>query len=216
MARVSSVVAGILLVSACLAFAAAAGPVDEGRVAALLSPGPDVEAIRALGPGVLPALAAIYGRSDEAKRTAIAGTFYALGWKSAEAKRALMRDAHTPSADLRLQVQWALGRVSNDPDVVDVLLDNMRNDQSPLFRDKAACALAHDQIHLSEDQKFRLYQRLIDALRDPKPDVRRIASQVLQIQTGQSKGFDPDGTPEARERAVREWQRWLETYRAQL
>ena len=45
-------------------------------------------------------------------------------------------------------MQWALGRVSDDPAVVDVLLENMRNDPNPLFRDKAACALAYDQIHL--------------------------------------------------------------------
>ena len=46
-------------------------------------------------------------------------------------------------------MQWALGRVSDDPDVVDVLLENMQNDPCPLFRDKAACALAYDQIHLA-------------------------------------------------------------------
>lgn len=218
MARLARIIALCLLLGASIvpALAAAPRPSDERQVAALLSPHPDLEAIRAIGPGVLPALAAIYERSDEAQRTAIASTFYALGWKSEEAKRVLMRDVHTPNTDLRLQVQWALGRVSNDADVVDVLLDNMRNDDNPLFRDKAACALAHDQIHLNEDQKFRLYVRLVDALRDPKPDVRQIAIQVLRIQTGQTKNFDPAASPQAREAAIREWQRWLETYRSHL
>ena len=36
-------------------------------------------------------------------------------WKSADAKRALMGDVHTGTRRLRLQVQWALGRVSDDP-----------------------------------------------------------------------------------------------------
>ena len=218
MARFSSIVAGSLLlgVSIAPALAAAAQPADERQVAALLFPNPNVEALRALGPGVLPALAALYERSDEAQRTTIAWTFYSLSWKSADAKHVLLRDVHTTNTDLRLQVQWALGRVSNDPDVVDVLLDNMRNDGNPLFRDKAACALANDQIHLTEDQKFRLYQRLVDALKDSKLDVRQIALQVLRIQTGQTKSFDPAASPQAREAALLEWQRWLESYRSHL
>jgi HEAT repeat protein len=218
MTRVSSVVAFsiLLTVLGASARAAAVPAVDERRVEALLSPDANVEAIRALGPGVLPALTALYERGDEGRRSTIASTFYALGWKSEEAKRVLMRDVHTSNSSLRLQVQWALGRVSNDPDVVDVLLDNMRNDDNPLFRDKAACALANDQIHLTEDQKFRLVERLIEALRDPKLQVRQIALQALRIQTGQTKNFDPDGPPQAREAAIQEWRRWLEAYRSQL
>src|SRR5262249_35747350 len=93
-------------------------PPDERRVAALLSPHPDIEKIRALGPGVLPVLASLYERAPEAQRPDIAWTFYELGWPSDDAKRVLMKDAHTQNTDLRLQVQWALGRVSNDADVV--------------------------------------------------------------------------------------------------
>src|SRR5213594_1551629 len=111
MARFSSVVAVSILLIAPMgpARASATRPVDERQVAPLLAPDPNVEAIRALGPGVLPALAGLYERSDEARRTTIAWIFYSLGWKSVEAKRVLMRDAHTPNTDLRLQVQWALG-----------------------------------------------------------------------------------------------------------
>jgi HEAT repeat protein len=137
-----------------------------------------------------------------------------LGWKSAEAKQALMADVHTQNSDLRLQVQWALGRVSGDLDVVEVLLDNMRNDANPLFRDKAACALAYDQIHLSERQKVRLYEGLIGALSDPKLDVRSIAVLALSIQTGQTKGFEANASAHSRETAVREWKKWLDEYRS--
>jgi hypothetical protein len=194
---------------------AAAAP-DERQVSALLFPTAKIEEVKALGPGVLPALARLYERSDPQQRATIAETFYALGWKSPDAKRVLMRDVHTQDPNLRLQVQWALGRVSDDPDVVDVLLANMQDDGNPLFRDKAACALANDQIHLSEVQKIRLYEGLIRALRDPKPQVRDIALKALQIQTGQTKGYNPNGSPDEREAAVQAWLRWLQEYRASL
>jgi len=127
-----------------------------------------------------------------------------------------MKDVHTSNRSLRLQVQWALGRVSNDDDVVDVLLANMENDANPLFRDKAACALAYDQIHLTEKQKARLYERLIQALSDPKVDVRRIALQALSIHTGQTKGFNPEAQVAERENSIRQWKLWLEEYKSNL
>ena len=195
---------------------AAAPADDEKQIAALIFPQLDVEGLKKRGPAVLPVMARLYERSDEEHRTTLANAFYILGWKSADAKRVLMQDAHTQNTSLRLQVQWALGRVSNDRDVVDVLLSNMRTDPNPLFRDKAACALAHDQIHLTEDQKIYLFGRLIQALRDPEPQVRDIASKALQIQTGQNKGYRPDASPEEREAAIRQWERWLEEYRANM
>jgi hypothetical protein len=130
------------------------------------------------------------------------------------AKRALMKDVHTLNQDLRLQVQWALGRVSKDQDVVDTLIANMRSDSNPLFRDKAACALAYDQIHLSEQQKVRLFGALIEALRDDKHDVRSIALLALQIHTGQTKGFDPGASWSDREQKIKVWQTWLAKYKA--
>ncbi len=193
----------------------AAPRVDEARLKSLAEAG-DWEQIKALGPSVAPALARLYEASAEAQRATIAYVFYQLGWKSPEAKRALMKDMHTSNEALRLQAQWALGRVSDDADVVDVLLDNMQNDPIPLFRDKAACALAYDQIHLSPAQKARLFEGLIHALDDPKPQVRQIALQALQILTGQTKGFSPAAPPEARQRAVQEWRRWLEDFKANL
>ena len=194
-----------------LAIFASAGSSLDQAVAA-----DDLEAIKAMGPSVMPHLARMYGAGDEERRQRLASIFYRLGWKSEEAKDALIKDVHTPNQGLRLEVQWALGRVSNDVSVVDVLLDNMQNDAQLLFRDKAACALANDQIHLTPAQKVHLYEGLSRALDDPKMDVRRIAALVLQIQTGQDKGFRFAGPPEARARAVEAWRQWLAEYRSQL
>jgi len=205
----------LLLVFVSLTLPLRASPIETGTVQTLVSER-KVDELKKLGPGVLPVMARLYESSSEAERTNIAETFYRLGWKSAEAKRVLMKDVHTQNQYLRLQVQWALGRVSNDVDVVEVLLSNMQNDSNPLFRDKAACALAYDQIHLTEKQKVRLYQGLIESLRDSKPDVRRIALLALSIQTGQTKNFNPDAPVDQREASIREWEKWLEEYKSNL
>jgi hypothetical protein len=204
----------VLLALGCLL--GAAGAISEATIAPYLSPTLNIDALKRLGPGIMPVLASMYERADVQGRTSLAGVFYGLGMKSPDAKRVLMRDVHTSDSGLRLQVQWALGRVSNDDDVVDVLLENMQDDSNPLFRDKAACALAHDQIFLTESQKVRLFERLIGALDDPKLQVREITIQVLQIHTGQTKGFDPNGTPASREASLRAWRAWLQDYRAGL
>ena len=179
--------------------------------------GHNLAAIKAVGQPVLPQLVQLYETAgDDSLKARVAQTLYELSWKSPEAKRALMKDVHTANAGLRLQVQWALGRVSNDQDVVDTLLANMRDDPNPLFRDKAACALAYDQIHLSERQKIRLFAALIDALHDDKLDVRSIALEALSIHTGQTKGFNPGGSQPERDQKIRVWQRWLEEYKSGL
>src|SRR5712691_12250531 len=192
-----------------------AAGIDAARLRAAAVAG-DWKQIQAMGTGALPALARLYEASSEKDRATIAYVFYSLGWKSPEAKRALMADVHTQDQTLRLQVQWALGRVSDDPDVVDVLLDNMQRDPVPLFRDKAACALASDQIHLAPAQKLRLFEGLIQSLDSENPQVRQIALQALQILTGQTKGFLPGAAPETRHRAVDEWKQWLAEYRSNL
>lgn len=176
----------------------------------------DVEALRQQGPAVMHQLALLYELSDTNRKTKIAQIFYGLGEKSEEARTALMKDMHTEDRDLRLAVQWALGRVSNDEIVVQELLGNMQKDPNPLFRDKAACALAHDQIHLTEQQKVKLFEGLIYALSDEKDDVRRIAALVLQIQTGQTKGYDPSAPFPLRWWAIRSWKNWLVEYKKQV
>lgn len=173
----------------------------------------DVEGLRALGPQTLPALVFLYDTGDEARRTRIAKLFYALEWPSPEAERSLMRDVHTGNVELRLAVQYALGRISSDPQVVEALLDTLENDPVPLFRDKAACALAYDQIHLKKPEKVRLYQGLIQALSNPEPHVQAVSIQALSILTGQTKGFHPMLPPDRKQRSIDMWERWLAGYR---
>ncbi len=190
-----------------------ASEADAAKIETLVSQR-NVAALKTMGTTVLPVLIQMYRVSDESRKAGIAEILYQLGWKSPEAKQVLMADVHTQNQSLRLQVQWALGRVSADTDVVDVLLDNMRNDANPLFRDKAACALAYDQIHLTEKQKVRLFDGLITALNDPKLDVRSIAALALSIHTGQTKGFVANASPAQREAAIREWRKWIDEYRS--
>lgn len=190
-------------------------PLDRARLADAVAKY-DGNAIRPMGRAVLPELVKMYESSDEDGREKIAAVLYQLKWKSPEAKRALMKDVHTKRQALRLHVQYALGAVSDDLDVVDVLVDNMQHDESPLFRDKAACALAYDQVHLTPKQKAHLYGRLIEALDSPIQQVRQIALQALQIQTGQTKGFQPGAPEERRRPSVDAWKKWLGEYRASV
>ena len=192
-----------------------AAAVDRAKLEAALEKY-DGNAVRPMGREVLPVLVKMYAAGDEDRKTKVAAMLYQLGWKSPEAKRLLMRDVKTPNESLRIHVQYALGRVSDDEDVVDALLDNMQHDGNALFRDKAACSLAYDQIHLTPRQKARLYEGLIGALSSPELQVRQIALQALQILTGQTKGFLPNADPGTRGRAVVEWKRWLAEYRSSL
>jgi hypothetical protein len=169
------------------------------------------------GQDVMKAMVGAYEASTDIRQKAwIAQLFYSLGIESAEAKRVLMKDIRTDDQQLRLQVQWAVGRVSADDDVVTTLLDNMMHDRNPLFRDKAACALASDQIHLKPAQKAKLYSGLIQALGSEVPQVRAIAIQALQIQTGQNKGFNPNASPEERQVKIEVWRKWLAELKANL
>jgi hypothetical protein len=173
----------------------------------------NVEGLRAMGKAVLPVLVEVYPQYNEAGRATIAWIFYRLGWPSEGARQALMADVHTEDPALRLQVQWALGRVSNDDSVVDVLLDNLQNDKNPLFREKAACGIANDQIHLSEKQKVRLYERVIALLDAESLEQRDLAIRVLETQTGQRKGFHADSPWVLRIVAITAWKLWLDDYR---
>jgi hypothetical protein len=211
--RSAAVLLGLNLCHVPPASAAPSDSIPVATVRTLVSQG-NVSELKKLGTGVLPVMVQLYQMAGESDRAGLAAAFYGLGWKSAEVKRALTPDVHTANQALRIQVQYALGRVSSDADVVDVLLDNMQNDANPLFRDKAACALAYDQIHLSEREKVRLYDGLIRALSDSKLDVRSIAALALSIQTGQTKGFDANGDPARRDASIREWRKWLDEYRS--
>lgn len=203
----------MLALLASSAVSASATPPGVAEVEALVV-AKDYEGVRDLGPEVMPALVRLYRAGDSERRADVANFFYWLGWKSEEAAAAMLADVHTEHRRLRLSVQWALGRVSNDDVVVDTLLETMARDPVPLFRDKAACGLASDQIHLTETQKLRLYERLVDLLESPNPETRSLAIRILQIHTGQAKGFHPAFPPEQRAASVAKWRRWLDEYRA--
>ena len=97
MSMLRGVVVAGLLASWCAA-AAGAAPVDKDRLHTAARAG-DWKAIEAMGPSVLPELARIYRGSSVAERAQIAQVFYNLGWKSEDAKRALMADVHTADHD---------------------------------------------------------------------------------------------------------------------
>lgn len=217
MTRFSSPVALVALALAvALAGPARGSEPSPHEVERLLDSNGYVEALRELGPDVVPVLARLYADAEPERRARIANAFYGLGWQSEEARRVLNADLETDHERLRLSVQWAIGRVSADDDVVERLLTILRSDPNALFSEKAACALAHDQIHLTEAQKVLLYAGLIDTLSSPDARVRRDAIRALEIHTGQRRGFQPWGASEARERSVRDWERWLGDYESHL
>jgi hypothetical protein len=177
----------------------------------------DYQSLRERGPAILPQLVALYRSSpDPHARAAVARAFYVLGWPSEEAKSAMLADLGTLDEELRSQVQWALGRVSNDPVVVDRLLDRMEHDAKPLFRDKAACALANDQTHLDPAARFALAERVVERLDSPDAEMRSLAINILRVLTGQAKGFIPSAPTEFRQKAVARWHAWLDDYRRSL
>lgn len=185
------------------------------QLRAILSSG-NPEPIKSYGKAAVDPLLDIYESGDEETKTNVASALYMLSEKSERGRELLMKDVHTTNQSLRLQVQWALGRLSSDESVVKTLLDNMRNDPNPLFRDKAACALAHDQIHLTEKQNVMLLEGLIAALSDDKDDVRNIAILALQIRTGQTKGYSPNSPSFLRKIAIARWNSWLEEYKQNI
>jgi HEAT repeat protein len=177
----------------------------------------DLEELRTIGPDAIPALLFLYETGDDPLRVQLAQLFHELAWPSPEVERALVRDMQTRNVELRLAVFYALGRVSSDPAVVEMLLDVLQYDPNPLLRDKAACALAYDQVHLKEPrQKVRLYQGLIRALSSPEHQVQALAIQALSILTGETKGFHPAFPPDRQQRSIEMWERWLTEVKAGL
>jgi hypothetical protein len=202
--------AAVLSARAAPLVAAGAAAVDPAvREAALQG---NLEILRARGPAVLPQLVSLYRESGPHERAAVARAFYGLGWKSEDAKQVLLGDLATQDVELRLQAQWALGRVSADPAVVDRLFANMENDPNLLFRDKSACALANDQIHLDPQARLAMMRRVVERLESSDIETRSLAVRILQAWTGQAKGFLPAAPPEHRAAAVARWRAWLVEY----
>jgi HEAT repeat protein len=202
----------LLFLSSSTALAAELPEAKREAIVAILDSA-EYERLKPLTPGVFDDLLVLYPASDISRRAQIANALYFLSIKSERARELLLKDVYADDQQLRLAVQWALGRVSDDEIVVKTLLDTMQNDPNPLFRDKAACALAHDQVHLTEKQNLLLLEGLILALNDEKDDVRRIAILALQIKTGQTKDFDPSASHPQRAPALARWEEWLTDYK---
>ena len=153
----------LLLLSSNICKFSLGDPIDSEEVIKYVS-SYNINAIKSLGPDVMPILSDLYLVSDIKQKRVIANIFYQLKLESEEAKNALIQDVKTNDENLRISVQYALGRVSSNQEVVDALLDNMQHDNNAYFRDKAACALAYDQIHLTDLEKIRMYEGLIKGL----------------------------------------------------
>ena len=205
----------LLVVSVLLLSAAVFAEELSQQVTRLVEAG-DADGLRALGDEAIASMVWLYELSEEPERIHIANLFSKMGLRSQVAERALVRDFESGNVELRLAVQRALGHVSDDPMVIETLLYTMENDRNPLVRDKAAAALAYDQIHLDEKRKVRIYEGLIAALSNPKAQVRAVSIQALSILTGQTKGFHPLFPEDRRERSIALWQQWLDQYRAKL
>lgn len=205
----------LLVVSAFLLSVPLSAEELSQKVTRLVEAG-DADGLRALGDEAVTSMVWLYELSEEAERIHIANLFSRMGVRSQVAERALVRDFESGNVELRLAVQRALGHVSDDPMVIETLLYTLENDRNPLVRDKAAAALAYDQIHLDERRKVRIYEGLIAALSNPKVQVRAVSIQALSILTGQTKGFHPLFPEDRRERSIAMWNQWLADYRAKL
>lgn len=176
-----------------------------------------IEDIRNYGQGAIPILTKIYteSSSNQEKRR-IASLFWQLGWKSQQIEDALSADLDTNDEYLKIQVQWGIAKSTENSKVIRKLLENLENDSSALVRDKAACALASDFVHISAEQKFLIIEGLINSLDNPIYQVRSSSFTALTMHTGQTKGFNPGGTYESRSKSIEKWNVWLEEYRQSL
>jgi len=176
----------------------------------------NVQALKSMGPAIMPNLVTLYKKGNSTRRATIAWVWYKLAWKSPAAREAMLADMDTTHKTLRLQIQWAIGHVSNDTEVVHILLDKLMNDPNPLFSEKAACALASDQIHLNDFQRVELLDGLISGMESDSPQVRDFSIRAMQIQTGQRKQYNANAPAGERAQQVRIWRQWLNEYKSNL
>ena len=66
----------------------------------------NVQALRSMGPAIMPDLVALYRKGDSMRRATIAWVWYQLGWKSPAARELMLADMSTTHKDLHLQIQW--------------------------------------------------------------------------------------------------------------
>lgn len=176
-----------------------------------------VHEIEHFGYGAIPILVELYSEAQtNLEKSRIAWVFWRLGWKSPEIEHAMAADLESDDANLKVWVQWGIAKSTQSSEVINKLVYNLENDPSPFVRDKAACALASDFIHISPSQRLIILKGLVAGLDNEILQVRKSSLQALQIQTGQSKGFVPNADEQARAESIAEWHKWLEEYEQSL
>ena len=176
-----------------------------------------IEEIRSFGYGAIPILTELYEEADtNLEKSRIAWAFWKLGWKSPEIEEALIEDLDSSDANLKVWVQWGIAQSTVNDTVIRKVLYNLENDPSPFVRDKAACALASDFVHISESQRVLIYRGLIDGLSNDTQQIRASSIQALKVKTGQTKNYNAAGDAASREEAITAWNEWLEEYERNL
>jgi hypothetical protein len=189
---------------------------DEGELRLAVFPSVNTAALKAHGPEAIPVLLRWYAAGDAADRRTLAYALSTLNWRYPAAKSILMQDARAEDPMLRVTVWHALLALAADAQVIDTLVDIMLEDPDPFIRDKSACTLANTTLRVGEEQKVRLFGRLIRALEHPREETRDFAVRILRQQTGQTRNFDPRASPEIRAAGVQAWKDWLREYASNL
>jgi len=173
--------------------------------------------IEHFGYAAIPILTELYQEAEtNLDKSRIAWVFWKLGWKSAEIEKALMSDLDSSDANLKVWVQWGIAKSSDNSEVIEKLLYNMERDTSSFVRDKAACALASDFVHISPSQRVTILRGLIKGLSNDTQQVRASSIQALKVQTGQTKNYVASADIGSRARAINEWSEWLNDYERNL
>jgi len=169
--------------------------------------------IQHFGYGAIAILTELYKESSSnSEKAKIASIFWRLGWKSQEIEETLMPDLDADDDYLKVQAQWGIAKSTVNSDVISKLLDNLENDPSPFVRDKAACALASDFIHISPAQKIQILRGLVEGLNSEITQVRASSILALKVRTGQTKGFVAGADIESRLQSIKTWGEWVDEY----
>lgn len=176
-----------------------------------------LEEIETFGYDAIPFLTELYAEADNnLDKSRIAWVFWRLGWKSTEIEQALLPDLDTSDANFKVWVQWGIAKSTQSDEVINKLLFNLENDPSPFVRDKAACALASDFIHISPTQRITILRGLVDGLSNETQQIRGSSIQALLVQTGQTKNYVATADVSSRAQAIDVWEEWVDEYERNL
>jgi HEAT repeat protein len=128
----------------------------------------------------------------------------ALGNRGIEpigALRKLTEYTHDPNVETRAWTMESLAILGTN-EAIDPLLDALRNDPSPVVRERAACGLAQSGM-FTREQRRSAVPRLLDIAEDPELDAasRGFVFHALQDITGANAGSD-----------AKAWRRWWQQH----